>query len=142
MQPVSLRFPPQVVAAAQGSLQEFVDANSEVQLAVLTSGDGFEVAAHPRDLPAAQRLAAMSSSLQALSEAIVREAGLGRARNLIIESDGGTIVVLGIASASSWLSLAVVASGNETLGRLLWASRSCGASLERSFADLIALRDP
>jgi LmbE family N-acetylglucosaminyl deacetylase len=59
MQPVSLRFPPQVVAAAQGSLQEFVDANSEVQLAVLTSGDGFEVAAHPRDLPAAQRLAAM-----------------------------------------------------------------------------------
>jgi predicted regulator of Ras-like GTPase activity (Roadblock/LC7/MglB family) len=131
MQPVSPRFPPQVVAAAQGSLQEFVDANSEVKLAVVTSGDGFEVAAHPFGLPAAQRLAAMSSSLQALSEAIVREAGLGRARNLIIESDGGTIVVLGIGSTPR-LSLAIVASGNEILGRLLWASRSCCASLERS----------
>jgi len=136
MQPVSLHFPPQLVAVAQGSLQEFVDANSAVQLAVLTSGDGFEVAAHPRGLPAAQRLAAMSSSLQALSEAIVREAGLGRARNLIIESDSGTIVVLGIATPSSRLSLAVVASGNEILGRLLWASRSCGASLERSLQQI------
>jgi uncharacterized protein len=141
MQPVNLRFPPQVVAAAQGSLQEFVDANSEVKLAVVTSGDGFEVAAHPRGLPAAQRLAAMSSSLQALSEAIVREAELGRARNLIIESDGGTIVVLGIASTLPRLSLAVVASGNEILGRLLWASRSCCASLERSCADLISFQN-
>ena len=83
----------------------------------------------------------MSSSLQALSEAIVRETGLGRARNLIIESDGGTIVVLGVASTSSRLSLAVVASGNEILGRLLWTSRSCCASLERSFADLISLQN-
>jgi predicted regulator of Ras-like GTPase activity (Roadblock/LC7/MglB family) len=142
MQPASLRFPPQVVAVAQGRLQEFVDANSEVNLAVLTSGDGFEVAAHPRDLPVAQRLAAMSSSMQALSEAIVREAGLGRARNLIIESDGGTIVVLGIAGTSSRLSLAVVASGNEILGRLLWASRGCCASLERSLENLISLQNP
>ena len=132
MQPVSLRFTAQVMAAAEGSLREFVDANSEVKLAVLTTGDGFEVAVHPRGLPTAQRLAAMSSSLQSLSEAIVREAELGRARNLIIESDGGTIVVLGIASTSPRLSLAVVASSNELLGRLLWASRSCCASLERS----------
>jgi predicted regulator of Ras-like GTPase activity (Roadblock/LC7/MglB family) len=131
MQLVSQRFSPDVVAAAHRQLEEFVAANTEVTLAVLTSGDGFEIAAHPRDLPMAQRIAAMSSSLQALSEAIVREAGLNKSRNLIIETDGGTIVVLGIANTTPRLSLAVVASGNEILGRLLWASRNCCTQLER-----------
>jgi uncharacterized protein len=132
MQTSSLPLTPAVLATVQQHLQEFVEANSQVTLAVLTSGDGFEIAAHPRNLPVAQRIAAMSSSLQALSEAIVREAGVGRSRNLIIESDGGTIVVLGIPNTSPRLSLAVMATGNEILGRLLWASRSCCGSLESS----------
>ncbi len=132
MPPDSLRFTPEAIAAAREQLREFVESNSEIKLAVLTSGDGFEIAAHPRNLPVAQRIAAMSSSMQALSEAIVREAGLGSARNLIIESDGGTIVLLGIANTTPRLSLAVMSSGNEILGRLLWASRTCCTALERS----------
>jgi hypothetical protein len=73
----------------------------------------------------------MSSSLQALSEAMVQEAGLVRIRNLIIESDGGTVIVLGIGKVTPRLSLTVVASGDEILGRLLWASRGCCAALEK-----------
>jgi predicted regulator of Ras-like GTPase activity (Roadblock/LC7/MglB family) len=131
MQPGSQRFAADVVDAARRQLAELVAANAEITLALVTSADGFEVAAHP-DLPMAQRIAAMSSSLQALSEAIVREAGLSRSRSLIIETDGGTIVVLGIPDTSPRLSLAVVASGNEILGRLLWATRGCCAALGRS----------
>jgi predicted regulator of Ras-like GTPase activity (Roadblock/LC7/MglB family) len=130
MQPISQRFAPQVLDAARRQLAEFVAANTQITLAVVTSADGFEVAAHPH-LPMAQRIAAMSSSLQALSEAIAREAGLSRCRNLIIESDGGTIVVLGIPNTTPRLSLALVASENEILGRLLWAARGCCAALER-----------
>ena len=40
----------------------------------------------------------------------MREAGLNRSRNLIIECDGGTVVVLGIPNITPRLSLAVVAS--------------------------------
>ena len=132
MQPTNQRFAPPVVESAQRQLVEFVAANPDVKLAVVTSGDGFEVVAHPH-LPMAQRIAAMSSSLQALSEAIAREAGLGRSRNLILETDNGTIVVLGIPNINPRLSLAVVASGSEILGRLLWATRTCCAALESSF---------
>jgi uncharacterized protein len=131
MQPTSKLFPPRTLETVQQQLAEFAAANADVILAVLTSGDGFEIAAHPV-LPMAQRIAAMSSSLQALSEAIAREAGLSHSRNLIIESDGGTIVVLGIPDTSQRLSLAVVASGSEILGRLLWATRGCCAALGRS----------
>jgi hypothetical protein len=131
MQPTSQRFDATVTEDCRRQLEAFVTANSGVTLAVLTSGDGFEVTAHPQGLPAVQRLAAMSSSLQALSEAMVQEAGLVRIRNLIIESDGGTVIVLGIGNTAPRLSLTVVASGDEILGRLLWASRECGAALQR-----------
>lgn len=131
MQPTNQRFAPHVLESAQRQLAEFVAANPDVTLALVTSGDGFEVIAHPH-LPMAQRIAAMSSSLHALSEAIAREAGRGHSRNLIIETDSGTIVVLGIPDIIPRLSLAVVASGNEILGRLLWAARTCCAALANS----------
>src|SRR6187402_18083 len=126
MQSTSLRS-----AAAQQQLAEFVAANPDVTLAVVTSSDGFEVAAHPPQ-PIAQRIAAMSSSLHALSEAIAREAGRGRTRNLIVETDNGTILVQGIPNITPRMSLAVVASGSEVLGRLLWATRNCCVALESS----------
>ena len=131
MQPTSQRFDAATTEAVRVQLESFVAANPRTVLAVLTSGDGFEVAAHPSNLPAVRRLAAMSSSLQALSEAMVQEAGLVRIRNLIIESDGGTVIVLGVGKVTPRLSLTVVASGDEVLGRLLWASRECCAALER-----------
>ena len=121
--------------AAQRQLEEFVAANPDVTLALVTSSDGFEVAAHP-SMPVAKRIAAMSSSLQALSEAIAREAGRGRSRNLIIETDNGTILVLGIPNTTPRMSLAVIASGSEVLGRLLWATRNCCVALENTLKTL------
>jgi predicted regulator of Ras-like GTPase activity (Roadblock/LC7/MglB family) len=132
MQSTSQRFSDEAARAAHRHLKDLMDANPPVVLSVLTSGDGFELAAHPARRPHSQRVAAMSSSLQALSEAIVREAGLNNSRSLIIESETGTIVVLGLANITPRISLAVVASGNELLGRLLWAARNCCQSLERS----------
>ena len=130
----SQRFDAGLTETLRQQLDSFVSGTPGTTLAVLTSGDGFEITAHPRGLPTARRLAAMSSSLQALAEAMVQEAGLVRIRNLIIESDGGTVIVLGIGAVTPRLSLTVVAAGDETLGRLLWASRECCAALEQRLA--------
>ena len=134
MQATSQRFDTGLTETLRQQLDSFVSGTPGTTLAVLTSGDGFEITAHPRGLPTARRLAAMSSSLQALAEAMVQEAGLVRIRNLIIESDGGTVIVLGIGAVTPRLSLTVVAAGDETLGRLLWASRECCAALEQRLA--------
>ena len=130
MPSTSLRFAPPVRDAALQKLQSLIDANPGIKLAVITSSDGFEVAAWPVK-PVSQRIAAMSSSLQALSEAIAREAGLKDSRSLVIESENGTIVVLGLTTTPR-MSLAVVASGEELLGRLLWLARNCCSELERT----------
>jgi uncharacterized protein len=129
--PSSTRFAVEMRALAQACLEKFVAENSGIKLAVLTSADGFEVAAFP-SRPMTQRIAAMSSSLQALSEAIAREAGLTNSRNLVVESENGTIIVLGLANTTPRMSLAVVGAGDEILGRLMWLSRNCAAELDRA----------
>jgi predicted regulator of Ras-like GTPase activity (Roadblock/LC7/MglB family) len=121
----------EMAAAALRHLEALGASTKGVKLAVLTTEDGFEIAAW-RGSKIAGRIAAMSSSLQALSEAITREAGLAGSRGLIIEAETGTILVLGIASTSPRISLAVVATEGETLGQLLWAARHCCKSLEQA----------
>jgi predicted regulator of Ras-like GTPase activity (Roadblock/LC7/MglB family) len=119
--------------SAQQQLEDLVAANESIKLAVLTSGDGMEIAAHPRrQVGVTQRIAAMSSSLQALAAALARESGLKSTRSVIIESEGGAILVLGVASPGLSASLSVIASNGASLGHLLWAARSCCAALEKS----------
>jgi predicted regulator of Ras-like GTPase activity (Roadblock/LC7/MglB family) len=132
MMQVRERFDQAVVRAVTLQLQSFANSNAGVLLAVLTTSDGFEVAAHPADSATAARIAAMSSSIQALSEALTREAGLATNRSLILETDTGTVVVLGLADTSPKMSLTVVATGSELLGKLLWATRNLCKTLESS----------
>lgn len=133
MKQIDSAFTTVAIAAAQHELESLVTSHEGITLAVLTSGDGFEIAAHPRrQAGLTQRIAAMSSSLQALAEALVREVGVARNRSLIIESEGAAIVVLGITCLALPASLSVVATGGPSLGQLLWASRNCCACLERS----------
>jgi uncharacterized protein len=124
------RFALELCESVRAQLQSLVTANSGIKLAVVTSGDGFEIASFPAR-PVTQKIAAMSSSLQALSEAIAKEAGLTDSKSVVIETQSGTIVVLGLAVVPR-MSLAVIASGDEILGRLLWLARNCCAELERS----------
>jgi predicted regulator of Ras-like GTPase activity (Roadblock/LC7/MglB family) len=123
------RFDPEMMVVGVRHLRTFAAANPDVTLAVLTSSDGFEVASHPPGQAMTARIAAMSSSMQALSEALTREAGLTDNRNLIIETGSGTVMILGLATTPR-LSLAIVAKSGELLGKLLWASRNLCKTLE------------
>ena len=126
-------LPADSASSAQRHLEDLVAAHDSIQLAVLTSGDGMEIAAHPkRQVGLTQRIAAMSSSLQALAAALAKESGLASSRSVIIESEGGAILVLGVASPGLSASLSVIASTGASLGHLLWAARSCCAALEKS----------
>lgn len=124
------RFNSQMTERANRRLQELGTGQSAVMLAVLTSDDGFEIAAYRGGVNSG-RVAAMSSSLQALSEALVREAGIGAGCSVILEAEEGAIAVVRLACAAPRASLSVVASGGETLGRLLWVARNCCQLLEQ-----------
>ena len=127
------RFAPKVVSASNEQLARFGRETPGIALAVLSSGDGFEVASYRADRATSARIAAMGSSLQALSEAITREAGLTGGRRLIIESDDGCVLAIGIAESRPALSLVVVADKSASLGHLLWSAKICCTSVGRAF---------
>ena len=132
MKPVH-RLGKTAVESIQRQLRQLGENSPGIQLAVLTSADGFEVAtyqAHGAEAAAA-KVAAMTSSITALADAITRETGLSTSRNLIIESDTGTVLLIALREAHPPLSLAVVASKQAILGHLLWAARNAGTAITR-----------
>jgi uncharacterized protein len=120
---------------AQKHLETFSQTTPGVVSAVLLSVDGFEVAAVQVGKGGAARLAAMGSSLSAISSAIAREAGIVDCNRMVIEADSGTVVVMNIHESRPPLSLAVIANGSAVLGQLLWSAKNCCAAVARAFRD-------
>jgi predicted regulator of Ras-like GTPase activity (Roadblock/LC7/MglB family) len=114
-------------------LQQFGEASPGIQLAVLSTADGFEIASFlsPGADAAAAKVAAMTSSITAVGDAITRETGLHGSRNLIIESDNGVVLLLSLREVKPRMALAIVANKQAILGHLLWATRNTGAAIER-----------
>jgi predicted regulator of Ras-like GTPase activity (Roadblock/LC7/MglB family) len=121
--------------AIRRQLMQFGEASPGIQLAVLSTADGFEIASFlspSADAAAvATRVAAMTSSLTAIGDAITRETGLHGSRNLIIESDNGIVLMVSLRDAKPKMALAIVANKQAILGHLLWATRNTGAAIER-----------
>lgn len=98
--------------------------------AFLATDDGFEICdviAGTELDPA--RLAAISSSMVALSHAMVAESALGESSNMIIEAKRGTIVLLSVTSTMS-LSLTIIARPGATIGQVLMMSKLAAADIE------------
>lgn len=119
------RFARRLLDAASEQLAKFGAETPGIRLAVLSTTDGFEVATYHADQAVSAKIAAMGSSLQALSEAITREAGLKAGRKLIIESDDGCVLAIGLAETDPAMSLVVVADRSASLGHLLWSAKIC-----------------
>ena len=126
------RFAPKLTKVSSEQLAKFGSETPGINMAVLSTTDGFEVASYHADHAVSAKMAAMGSSLQALSEAITREAGLKVGRKLIIESDDGCVLAIGIAETKPSMSLVVVADKSASLGHLLWSAKICCNSVSRA----------
>jgi predicted regulator of Ras-like GTPase activity (Roadblock/LC7/MglB family) len=129
----SINLSKTILEAIRRQLMQFGEASPGIQLAVLSTADGFEIASFlaPGAEAVATRVAAMTSSLTAIGDAITRETGLHGSRNLIIESDNGIVLMVSLRDAKPKMALAIVANKQAILGHLLWATRNTGAAIER-----------
>ncbi len=110
-------------------LAQLIEATPEIRGALVSTIDGFEVAAQ---LPAeigASKLSAMASSQLALAEALCAETRVNSCRNIVVEADGGNILVMDIPNRRLRLLLTVVSSTDTTLGKLLWNIRECADAI-------------
>jgi predicted regulator of Ras-like GTPase activity (Roadblock/LC7/MglB family) len=117
-------------AACERALVDLVNGASGVDAVLLASPDGFEVVSATRaqslDGP---RLAAMSSSMLALGDAMARDFKLDGCRNVHIEAGDGVVLLLTVPCERAELVLSALASKGSTLGMVLVAARRCAQSI-------------
>jgi predicted regulator of Ras-like GTPase activity (Roadblock/LC7/MglB family) len=99
---------------------------SLVYAAVLTD-DGFEVVSLASARVAGSRMASMSSSMQALGDAVARELQLGTSEYIIIATPGGYVIQLRVPSQT--LVMSAMFGNSETLGKALAVSRQAANRL-------------
>lgn len=96
-----------------------------VSAVILASSDGFELAGIAPPELQLSRLAAMASSMQGLGDAMARDTGLNMARDIIVDSDAGKIVLMSVPGGPPSLVLMVVVSDQSAFGHLLLQCRTC-----------------
>lgn len=106
-------------------IEALVEERVEIDGAVVSTTDGFEVAAHLGGKQSAAKLSAMTSSLIALAQAISDESGIGACNDMLIEASAGRLLLMEIPRADRPLLLAVLCDRDSTMGQVLWAVRRC-----------------
>lgn len=83
---------PAIVSAASAALAGFAAECRLVRAASALTDDGFTIARIPQ-VGTGERLASMASTLQALTDAVVRELRIGRTDHLQVVASEGAVVV-------------------------------------------------
>ena len=135
---VSLRQNPALPSLCHPALQWFMSQTSGVTAALVATADGFEIASVLHQTLSAEKMAAMTSSILALGEAVLAEAELSDCQNVVIESRNGMVVMLAIGDPRNELLLSVIADRNAMLGQVLWAARRCCEQIRQSVAPIAA----
>ncbi len=111
-------------AVCQPHLNALVGSSSEVLGALISTVDGFEVAAQVNPTTSVQKLAAMTSSLLALAEAMSHEGKVGNCVDVVIEAGEGMVLVMDVPNGQRRMLLTVLCNKVATLGSVLWAARN------------------
>lgn len=111
-------------ALCQPHLDALVEGNKEIFGALVSTVDGFEVAAHVRQSTSVKKLAAMTSSLLALAEAMSHEGEVGNCVDLVIEASEGMVLMMDVPNEQRKLLLTVLCKKSATLGSVLWAAKN------------------
>lgn len=106
-------------------ITKLVEGHGDVAGALVSTVDGFPIASRLPQPDAAPRLAAMSSSLVAVAEAISRDAQVGDCRDLVIDASEGRVLLMDVPQPGGTLLLMVLCTPTATLGQVLWAARHC-----------------
>ena len=116
----------------QRGIDQLLRDNSGIRQALVATSDGFEiVTAPPHTAETAAQLAAMSSSMLALAEAMVREARLSTCNDVLVDCEAGRLMLLSVPLQDTQFVLCVASGNDTTLGHVLSSARLCAQEISR-----------
>ena len=112
-------------ALCQRQIEALRTSVPQISGALVSTVDGFDIAATLPPALSAAKLAAMTSSLLALGDAVSDESGMSSCINVLIEGTAGRILLMDIPNRHRKLLLTVLCGNEAILGQVLWAARQC-----------------
>lgn len=131
MSATTIPLPDAVISLAQKEAQRLMDDIHEIQAVVIASVDGFDVASAVQANMDASRIAAMASSIAAISSVVSHEAQLGRSRSVTIDTESGFAVVRSVYRGDMELIINVIAHEGVLIGEVTYRT----AQLARQLAE-------
>lgn len=114
------KLPETLRTAAQQAAAACVAEVVGVSAVVIASVDGFDLASSARQQQDAARIAAMASSISAISGVVSLEAGLGNFRSVTIATDDGFAVVHAAPRTDVELVISVVANRDAIQAQVMY----------------------
>lgn len=103
-----------------------------IKAVVVSTEDGFEVAARVENTAQVARLSAMASSLAALGAMAGEESRLGVCESLVMEAADGFIAIRQVRRADVSLIVSVVTGRDAVVGQVLYFSKKAAQSLQNA----------
>jgi predicted regulator of Ras-like GTPase activity (Roadblock/LC7/MglB family) len=115
------------------ALDELMREVKGIKAVVISTEDGFEVAARVENTAQIARLSAMASSLAALGAMAGEESQLGVCHSVVMEAADGHIAILQVRRADVSLIVSVVTGRDAVVGQVLYYSKKAAAALQAAF---------
>lgn len=116
--------------ACDAALDELMREVKGIKAVVISTEDGFEVAARVENTAQIARLSAMASSLAALAAMAGEESQLGVCHSLMMEAADGHIAILQVRRADMSLIVSVVTGRDAVVGQVLYYCKKAAAALQ------------
>jgi uncharacterized protein len=116
--------------ACDAALDELMQEVKGIKAVVISTEDGFEVAARVENTAQIARLSAMASSLAALGAMAGEESQLGVCHSVVMEAAEGHIAILQVRREDLSLIVSVVTGRDAVLGQVLYYSKKAAAALQ------------
>ncbi len=125
---VKINLAPSAQVIATREAENILGNVDGVTAVVVATVDGFDIASAMRQGDAA-RIAAMASSISAISSVVSQEASLGRNKSVTIDTESGFAVVFSVHRPDADLVINVIADGSAILGQVAYRTAQFARSL-------------
>lgn len=107
-------------ALAQSEAEKILSELTGVNTVVVATVDGFNVASAINGSADAARIAALASSIAAISMVVSQEAELGLSKSVTIDTESGFALVYSVRRSDTELVIHVIANSNAILGQVAY----------------------
>ena len=125
---VKINLAPSAKVIATREAEKMLSEVDGVTAVVIATLDGFDVASAMRHGDPA-RVAAMASSISAISSVVSQEASLGRNKSVTIDTESGFAVVFSVHRPDADLVINVIADGSAILGQVAYRTAQFAKTL-------------